>query len=726
MYGDFGFLVLGDVVHAAQPRALAVGIRAGDRIVFSAMPPEDRYDPPARPAPIGRTVTFHFLRGNTQFTRTLTAAYDGGEWSLQNLWATIAKKSAVLVLIVFAAALFLARPTLLSGALFVMAIGWTLAFPMFYAFLPVQPYLWLSTICDFLRLSAPIAFLSVALLLSAAKAPTENQRFSAVLVPIALFLAASRVNSSLQPGTFERPVAGLLFTAPKICILAGIAVLLVIALRRSVTAGTRIAALSLAFAGVSRLSAGPMLLLLPEWMQGVTEFISDSSIAITVIAALVVVYVVIRERVVDTGLVMSRILSYAALLAGIVALLGVIDWAFAAQLAAHPLVLPAEVIAAVFIGYRFSGFRDVAHALSLAAIDAPAAAAQGRVRDERDALVRALGLAERTRQSGLIAEIRARCAFSAWFHGDDEAFESHLAALRSALGARSLRGLSALAHVEDPFGMPDVFDSSTLAEWKARALLVAYGNASDASLAEHYAHGACMAADESGLPWPRILARVALAEISPDQRAQLLTAAIEIAKDAGWLPLTKSLLALRSDARDAGLLEPFVTARLHKIRAAQPTVEVSFFSGDVRVFGAPVQLHEKERALLFTVALAETAINSDELVDSLWPEADGDAARTAFRACLYRLRKQSGNDRIVHRAGKGYTLCAGADVDLWKLQHALDARRHDELTALHAAFIAGREQRAMLGSWFDPFERMLSRRMQEVKRVLDARESAML
>jgi hypothetical protein len=422
---------------------------------------------------------------------------------------------------------------------------------------------------------------------------------------------------------------------------------------------------------------------------------------------------------VNMGLVKSRILGYGATVVAVLAALWLVNWAFAAALATFPYAIPLELFAAVGIGYWFSGFRDTSSALSLAAVDAPVAAMNGDRVDEYDALAHALGLAERTRQAGLIAEIRARCAFSAWVNGDDPSFERHINALHRVLGSQALRGIKTFvvaATSEESATAPDPGD---LPEWLARASLLRCARSDDARQASEHAHDAVRYADESGAPWLRVLARVALAESVSSERAQRLNEADAIARGIGSLPMAKSLAALRSEKQRIGILQAFVDVRMRRMRPACPAVEIAFFTGEVKILGEPVELPKKERELLFTVAASNGPINGELLCDALWPDSDGDAARNALYVCLHRLRKHARDPRIVQRVDQGYALHPGADVDLWRIESAVAGERTDELEALSESLRAGAAKRASLARWFAPFEIRLARLLERIERFAE-------
>jgi hypothetical protein len=294
------------------------------------------------------------------------------------------------------------------------------------------------------------------------------------------------------------------------------------------------------------------------------------------------------------------------------------------------------------------------------------------------------------------------------------------------LGSRSQRGLAAFARAASAENEAVEFDPSDLPEWKARTLLVLCGRTNDAVLAQQYARNAVVAADETELLFLRVLARVTQAELSPRDREESLSQANGLARTAGLASLSKSIIALRADKHDIGMLQPYVEVRLRKIRAEKPILDVRFFTGEVFALGRRIVLRDKESELIFTVALSRGAVNADALTDTLWPESDGDSARNSFYVCLHRLRKQIDNSQVIRRTGQGYTLHTGAVVDLWQLESGLAAAthsladNHEQLLALAAAFEAGRGKRATVGSWFLPFDRMLARKIDELYRLLAA------
>jgi hypothetical protein len=734
MYGTFNFVSDADnIVGFVFPGSAAqrAGIKLGDRVDYARMPLKDHYQ--ERQPVIGRSVRFLMARGNKKFAVTLSAEYHRERW-IWSLGSQLAKKIASLVLIIVGSTLLLLRPTRLSRAFFLYAIGGTLSPPYFFSFLPMAAYFIFMAAFDALFTAHSYAYLWLALNFGS-KQPRRWASCAPIVGFGATFLLLLTADATIM--LVGKPAATLYNVAqiPLICgYLAGVPSLIETALTRSVQRSERFAAAWLAAAGAAMLLNTAVAYVPFDWANStfaariLVKNLAEITLIMNLLASLIFAYVIIRARIVDTGLVVSRIFWYGVLVFAVVALLAAVNWAYASQLAAFAFVIPLEVVAAVAIGYAFSGFRDVANALSLATVDAEREAVEGHAGDERTALQRALGLSERTRQAGLIAEIRACCAFSAWFWGDDEEFTRQINALRRALGTKVMRGLHTFAYA-NAANADDVLPSpGELAEWRARAALIACGETDDAALAQRLAGDALAAADESGLPFLRIIALVARAELVAHERDNLLQTAYRLAEAHGWTAVCKSLHALRADARDIGMLQAFVDVRLLKVRPATPALEVSFFVGEVRAFGTRVDLPDKELELLLSVAASRTPVNGEELIDSLWPDADGDLAHTTLRVCLHRLRRHLGDPGAIRRIRQAYLLHAGAAVDLWKLQDALAACERtkapdafDELGRLYAALRDGSGRRAMLGTWFAPFDRMLAHRQADAEKLLAMR-----
>jgi hypothetical protein len=768
------FITSANIVDYADQRARRAGILPGDRIDYSLMPPDERYGADQdglRVPPAGKSVSYvveHLGRRHTVTFAGLTfgggrrtvlagIAYDASSrraWFSQFKhtlsWMTV-RQAALLALVLLASALVLIRPAALTIAFFLFAAGWPAIIPYYYAFLPPQGYAALMVLSDMLVGLGGIGLLALALYLD----PRRNVRSSRVIATGAVLLAIIVVPVAISD-VFElivgtRPVWPLAgwasFLALLFCYVAGIALLLQLTASTKAPRILRLLAVLLAIIVVTMLfgraqvqwnswyftnlptaAFNRQLLPNPEHLRWPLWF-AVPFMPVSILrpfALLLAFYLIVRSKIVDTGPVLARMVAYVIIVLFVITLFALFNIIFAQVLPGYALLVPFEIFAAGAIGYWLSGLRDLAGCLSLASVDAWSSWAKGHFREERDALTHALRLAERTRRQGLIAEVRAQIVFSTWRDGDDAEFERNAEALVRVLENRNLRGLRgfALAATSDVDELR--LREGDLPEWRARAELLRCAQTDDAARAQQYAADALTSADSAGLASLQVLASVAVAETRSDLRGASLERAHALARDAGWPALTKSILALRADARDIGILQPFVEVRLRKSRPARPMFEVSFFDAELCQNGARIQLAEKELELLFTVASIRAGISDGDLIDDLWPDSDGDAARNAFRVCLHRLRKSAGDARIVTRSGKRYILHPWADVDLWHLQSHLSAYREStrpddaqELHELCVALRAGEERRATLGEWFYRFEQMLNQKLNEAERLLD-------
>jgi len=754
--GGFDFYTSANVVDYAGPRAAAAGISPGDRIDYFLMPPAARYGNPQdglREPAAGKK--FSFIVDHRGTRRVATLPVESIRWradwdAAAVLLRLTAQKALFFVLVLLASALVLIRPTPLTAALFLFAAG-NGVMPLMYSFLPAAGYAGVMAVDDTLAGLGAIGFLGLAWYLD----PRQGARtrlaigigallLFIVVIPIATSDVLELV-AGLRPAW---PIAGWAsFCAVWLCYTAGILLLLRVAASGTVSRGLRLLAILLAVVGAltildwtstaqlntwyfanlpgAAMNRGVMPdheLLLPIWLY------TGSTFLLRLLGALFAFYLIIRTGIADAGPVYRRIIAYVIVALVVVVAFSLANVGLVPRFSSYTLIVPIEAFVALAIGYWFSGLRDLAGCLSLSCVDASTAWANGRTQDERDALTQALCLAQRTRRLGMIAEVRAQIAFSSWRNGEDGAFEQKADALQHVLRGRRMRGIGAFADAATSGEAGLRFGEADLAEWKARASLILCTRTSDADRARQFALSALADADRTGMPSLQVLASVAVAETCADRRNSALERAHAIARDAGWPALSKSILALRANARDIGILQTFVDVRLRKSRPARAMFGVSFFEAALNVDAARVPLSEKQLELLLTVASSRAGINDNALLDALWPESEGDAARNSLRVCLHGLRKNAGDARIITRVGKGFVLHPWAEVDLWQLQSAISTYREvggreneQKLSALCVALRAGEGPRATLGEWFFRFAQLLNRKLDEAERLLAQR-----
>jgi hypothetical protein len=741
-------------------RGREAGILPGDRIEYSRMPLDERYgdnQDGLRPAPIGKSVAYIVeYHGERRVVRLAALRPEFARWpsreAFLDLWSDLklsAFAAIICALVLLGAALVLIRPASLTVAFLFLVASYSAVMPWGLFFLPPQAYAAVMAVSDTLAGLGPVGFLALALYLSSKRPVRSRQVIAAGALLLAVIVAPIAISDIFELMLGIRPawpIAGWAsFLALWFAYLAGIMLLLKVIANGAAPRTLRLLAGLLLAIGSMKLFFAIMIgtntwyfanlpaVVMNRWPstnhfsfpQWFATFFTPFQYLVP-LGSLIAFYMIVRSKIVDTGPVLSRMIASIIIVLLVAVLFTLANIAFASDFPGYVLLVPIEIVAALAVGYWLSGLRDLAGSLSLASTDAWNSWATGYPRDERDGLAYSLRLAERTRRHGVIAEVRAQIAFSSWRDGDDAEFERNADALVRLLGTRNMRGLRGFALAATSAYNDLCFKAGDLPEWRARSALLLCARTDDAAVARQYAGEALASADGSGLASLRVLALVAVAETSPERRKDSLERAHAIARDAGWSALSKSILALRANSRDIGILQPFVEVRLRKSRPARPAFEISFFNAELRQNGTCIPLAENELELLLTVASAPAGANDMDLMDDLWPESDGDAARNAFRVCLYRLRKKSGDARIVARLGKGYVVHPWADVDLWRFQSLIAVCRErdgrdcgPELRDLCDALRGGKGRRATLGEWFHRFEQLLSERLDEAERLLD-------
>jgi DNA-binding SARP family transcriptional activator len=683
--------------------------------------------------PIGTVVDVPVIRdGKPLVVRVTNRRSAELDRSFGPVWAATIQVTASLLLVLLGASLALLRPTRLTWPFFLYAAGLggkTEIGPAFWSFLPAFPatvVLWLY----FLSWKvATIAFVVFALRLTAVFPPRLQLLIERAVIGAAIpFFAIDATWTALY---FARPAydAGFLFVIAS-SILAviwtlGIAIFSW-AIVRKIRTGNGISILaSTVFA------ASGIVFLCYQLTNGLVNFPASISDAIAGHASVLYfplsiagAYIIVRRRTLDVRLAITRAGAFAALGYLIIAAGVCLNWAFAKQLAQYAFLIPLEIMVAVWLGYWLSGLRDISGTLALATSEASFAGLRGDRVHEREIFAKALGRAEYSRKPSLIAEVRARAAFSAWLAGEDDECERNLAALEVAIGSAPSRGLGFLVAAARDRLPPGDPSPSDLAEWISRGALIASARAGNTASALLYARQAALAADRAGQPFLQLLAAVATSEVAPFGVEAAQARAVESAADLRVPAIENAVRALVAGG-DPGILAPFV-GRFRKSPVPEaPPLAISFLSAEVRLRGAVPELRDSERALLFALAHRPGPISTDALVDSLWPERDGDAARNAFRVCLHRLRRGLGETEFIKRSNAGYALSAETAVDLHTLPNPprpldrpLEANDRLAYRSAYERLNAHRGARETAGAWFERYALELRDRLDSIGRLL--------
>jgi len=183
-----------------------------------------------------------------------------------------------------------------------------------------------------------------------------------------------------------------------------------------------------------------------------------------------------------------------------------------------------------------------------------------------------------------------------------------------------------------------------------------------------------------------------------------------------WMPAVMARLCARALAE--GIEVDYVRGVVQRrgLVHEAPPLEVESWPWAIKVFtlgrfevrrdDAPVRfprkVQRKPLALLKTlIAFGGRAVREDLVMDVLWPEAAGDAARVALSSALHRLRGLLGHETAIVRQEGQLSLDARLCwVDVWAVEHLLTRcegkATHDEdvkkaLALYGGAFLAGDE-----------------------------------
>lgn len=142
-------------------------------------------------------------------------------------------------------------------------------------------------------------------------------------------------------------------------------------------------------------------------------------------------------------------------------------------------------------------------------------------------------------------------------------------------------------------------------------------------------------------------------------------------------------------------------------------VRIDVIAGQVTKRGIPVAIRSREVEVLAALALAGGTLESDVLVDRVWPDAAPANAMAALRASVHRLRRALGDERIVVSVGGSCRLHRRVIADVLETESLVAGLRllgtltEDERTWLRTCLrvLAENEQAAYTRwPWFAAYE----------------------
>jgi len=163
-------------------------------------------------------------------------------------------------------------------------------------------------------------------------------------------------------------------------------------------------------------------------------------------------------------------------------------------------------------------------------------------------------------------------------------------------------------------------------------------------------------------------AALAFDDVKEEQGRVCLRDALALGRAKGynyckwWLP--SLLLPLCVKALEAGIETEYAKGlvRTYNLMPEEPPVHIESWPWQVKIFtlgGFKLVVNEKPVAfsgkvqkkplemLKVLIAFGGIDVREEQVTDALWPEADGDTARSSFKTTLHRLRQLLGKDEMV-------------------------------------------------------------------------------
>jgi DNA-binding SARP family transcriptional activator len=208
------------------------------------------------------------------------------------------------------------------------------------------------------------------------------------------------------------------------------------------------------------------------------------------------------------------------------------------------------------------------------------------------------------------------------------------------------------------------------------------------------------------------MARLSEAQLCLDARReadglQALAAAMALGREHGylgshaWIP--EVMARLCAHALEAGIEIEYVRSLVQKRRliADGLSVTTEAWPWPIKIFALgrfellradqPIRFSRKVQrrplALLKAlIAFGGRGVRESLLIDALWPDAEGDAARVAFASALHRLRALMGSERaIVRQDGQVSLDATSCWVDVWAVERLLGRAEAGQTESLRKA-----------------------------------------
>lgn len=347
-YGSFGFLMSPRAtVIAALPGTATTRLHPGETIDVARMTPEARFKL-GRVVKPGTTILVPLSSG-----RTLTFTATSYPRTLLDNVTNFLEVLAMLAYILIAASLVLLRPMPSTWAFYVFSYPFCTfaATPNTWPFpIALAGGVWLA----FASTISPVAFVSFALRFPEVQPAAIARRIERILIFVAApLLAALSVGGFLAfifAGSGEPPwTYSLLDLTRDAFFVSGVLALLVRFVLARSDERNRLRWVVAAFA-VAYL---PFISLTSAWNQGIVPAYPATinlSQMLEVLAPIALAYTVLKHRLFDIRIVVSRALVYAVLMSVVVGVLALADWGFGRWLAESRFAFVIELALALALG----------------------------------------------------------------------------------------------------------------------------------------------------------------------------------------------------------------------------------------------------------------------------------------------------------------------------------------------------------------------------------------
>lgn len=346
-YGSFGIL-LGprSTVVVTDPR-IARSLRPGDTVDLSRMTPADRFVL-SRVVEPGRAIRLPLTSG-----RIVTITAQTLERSVADNISDVVAVLAMLAYLVLAAALVLLRPTPATWAFYVFSLPFCVfaAMPNLLPFAEAFPGAALLGLAGAL---SPGAFVAFALRFPDVQLCDATRRLEQfmlfVLTPLLAAFAAFDLFGYVFGGWVSPPglsAAADVFRAAGYAV--GVAALIVRYFAAKTDERNRLQWMLCAFA----IAYLPFVAITFSWTRGIvasSPTIINLCQACAVLAPIALAYTVLKHRLFDIRLVVSRALMYAAMMSLVVGALALVDWAFSRWLQQSRFATLLELALALLLG----------------------------------------------------------------------------------------------------------------------------------------------------------------------------------------------------------------------------------------------------------------------------------------------------------------------------------------------------------------------------------------